>query len=134
MIATLQPPTIARQVQSPRPPSRVEELQQTVSASRLGLWQSCRLKFYFKYVLRIQKAATPARHFGKVVHAVLQAWNKARWRKQSFSPDRFKTVFDLGWKENQKEIAINWDGEEEAERTGAIPIDRNLFLVLLPTQ
>ena len=100
----------------PEPPSRVEELQQTVSASRLGLWHTCRLKFYFRYVLRLQKPPTPALHVGKVVHAVLQAWSMARWRKEPFALARFKGRFDLGWKEENKGAVINWDGEEEAQR------------------
>jgi len=30
-------------------------LQETVSASRLGLFLQCRLKFFFRYVLKLQK-------------------------------------------------------------------------------
>src|SRR5438270_11122812 len=99
---------------APRLPARprsVAELQRTISASRLGLWQQCRLKFYFKYVLGLVKPPTPARHVGSVVHAVLQAWNKARWRRETFVLERFKLLFDQGWNEKQKPAAINWDGE-----------------------
>jgi CRISPR/Cas system-associated exonuclease Cas4 (RecB family) len=100
-------------------PSRIEELQRTVSASRLGLWQQCRLKFYFKYVLQVQKPPTGARHIGRVVHSVLQAWNKARWRKEALVEARFRGVFDQQWAEEQKEVPIKWAGEEEKERSGA---------------
>jgi putative RecB family exonuclease len=52
-----------------------------------------------------------------VVHAVLQAWNKARWRREAFVLERFQTLFAQGWKE--KATTINWDGEEQEERVGA---------------
>jgi putative RecB family exonuclease len=100
-------------------PSRVEDLTKTVSASRLGLWQQCRLKWYFKYVLKLTKPPTPARHMGKVVHAVLQAWNKARWRNESLPVDGIKTLFDGTWAEQQRGMQLNWEGEEESEKTGA---------------
>ena len=119
MIATLESLGSASQPTQPEPPSRVEELQQTVSASRLGLWHTCRLKFYFRYVLRLQKPPTPALHVGKVVHAVLQAWNMARWRKEPFALDRFRGRFDLSWQEENKGAVINWDGKEEAQQSTA---------------
>ena len=62
---------------TPRP-DPIAELQRTISASRLGCWQQCRLKFYFRYVLRLSKRPTPSLHVGSVVHAVLQAWNLGR--------------------------------------------------------
>ena len=62
---------------TPRP-DPIVELQRTISASRLGCWQQCRLKFYFRYVLRLSKRPTPSLHVGSVVHAVLQAWNLGR--------------------------------------------------------
>jgi putative RecB family exonuclease len=100
-------------------PSRVEDLTKTVSASRLGLWQQCRLKWYFKYVLKLTKPPTPARHVGKVVHAVLQAWNKARWRNESFPVESIKSFFDGSWAEQQKGMQLNWEGEEETDKAGA---------------
>ena len=57
--------------------TRLEALAEEVSASRLGLWSSCRLKFYFKYVAQIKKPATPALHVGKTLHGVLQSWSHA---------------------------------------------------------
>jgi len=59
-------------------PASIEKLQKTVSASRLNCWLQCRLKFYFRYVLKINKPKTAALHFGSVVHLVLQQWNMAR--------------------------------------------------------
>ena len=40
----------------PSEEDRIQELHQTVSAFRLNTWQSCRLKFYFRYVLKIKRA------------------------------------------------------------------------------
>ena len=99
------------------PPDRIAELQRTVSASRLGLWLTCRLKFYFRYALKIQKPTTPALHTGTTIHAVLQAWNLARWRKQPFALETYKGLFETGWKDQKS--AIDWDGEEDKQRQQA---------------
>src|SRR5271156_5298471 len=99
------------------PPDRIAELQRTVSASRLGLWLTCRLKFYFRYALKIQKPTTPALHTGTTIHAVLQAWNLARWRKQPFELASFKQLFEVGWLDQKS--PIDWDGEEDKQRRQA---------------
>lgn len=64
MIATVEPLAAAK-------PKSVAELRQTVSASRLNTWLSCRLKFYFSYVLGLTKPKTAALFVGTSVHAVL---------------------------------------------------------------
>ena len=97
-------------------PNPIETLQKTVSASRLSCWSQCRLKFFFRYVLQIQKRKTASLHFGSVVHEVLKAWNMARWRKQAVELDRFKTLFEKGW---QDQSQIDWDGEEEDQKKTA---------------
>lgn len=112
---------------TPRP-DPIAELQRTISASRLGCWQQCRLKFYFRYVLRLSTRSTPSLHVGSVVHAVLQAWNLGRWRKEPFSTERFRTVFDQQWPELQKGTVIRWDGEEEAERKTAWAVLENYWI------
>jgi putative RecB family exonuclease len=111
------------QVHSPAPPTPkanpnpIETLQKTVSASRLNTWLQCRLKFYFRYVQQISKPKTPSLHVGSVVHLILQAWNMARWRKQEFQLERFKKLFEVGWKDQPP--GINWDGEEAGEKNTA---------------
>ena len=100
-------------------PSRIEELVQQVSASRLGMWSSCRLKFYFKYVAQIEKPATPALHGGKVVHAVLQAWNITRWRGQTLTTADLRGQFNQSWENEQVAQKIDWEGNEAAKRDGA---------------
>ena len=88
----------------------IETLQKTVSASRLNCWSSCRLKFYFRYVRQISKPPTPSLHVGSIVHLVLQAWSMARWRREPFSIEALKSVFDTGWADQP--ARIRWDGEE----------------------
>ncbi|MGH7969520.1 MAG: PD-(D/E)XK nuclease family protein, partial [Limisphaerales bacterium] len=69
---TLPEPPVATRSNTPTTADRVSELGKTISASRLGLWLGCRLKFYFRYLLQIKKPTTPAMHSGSTVHSVLQ--------------------------------------------------------------
>jgi putative RecB family exonuclease len=92
----------------------VEELQQTVSATRLNTWLGCRLKFFFRYVLQLKKAPTPSMHAGVTAHALLQHWNMGRWRRQPFQLAQFKQVFADHWQDQPQ--AINWDGGEDQDR------------------
>ncbi len=103
----------------PVEPDRAAELQKTISASRLNLWLTCRLKFYFRYILQVQKPPTPGMHSGSTVHAVLQQWNLARWRREPFALERFKGLFTQQWAGLQEGLQINWDGEEQVERDSA---------------
>jgi hypothetical protein len=95
MIALANPQGASRLI-TMQPAHRMAELQKTISASRLGLWL-CRLKFYFRYILQFQKPPTPNMHAGSAVHAVLQHWNLSRWRRESFTTERFKVVFRSPW-------------------------------------
>jgi putative RecB family exonuclease len=120
MIATADPAQVLPPAQ-PKPKltkaSLIETLQQTVSASRLNCWLTCRLKFYFRYIAQISKPPTPSLHVGSIVHLVLQAWSMARWRKQPFEIEKFKTLFDKGWADQPAKI--HWDGEEPAQKSTA---------------
>jgi len=49
------------------------ELLATVSASRLSTFLGCRLKFFFRYVLKLQKPKTPSLHLGSAVHDLIPA-------------------------------------------------------------
>jgi putative RecB family exonuclease len=100
----------------------------TVSASRLQCWQQCRLKFFFRYVLALTKPITPPLHVGKTVHAVLQAWSLARWRKEPFRIETFRQLFENDWKERQADTVIHWDNGEEKQRTSAWAVLENYFL------
>ena len=101
---------------APGPGSPVETLKKTVSASRLNCWLQCRLKFYFRYVLKLAKPKTAALHYGSVVHLVLQQWNMARWRRQPFEITKLKQVFETGWLDQNQ---LDWDGEEAEQKSSA---------------
>ncbi len=88
----------------------VDELLRSVSASRLGTFQSCRLKFYFQYVQGLSSDKSPARLIGSAVHQVLRRWNLARWRKQPITTDHLR-----------QEVASFWDAEANANWN---PIER----------
>lgn len=126
MIAVLESPVAAPA--KPQPKDLIAELQKTVSASRLGLWHSCRLKFFFRYVLQLKKAPTPAMHAGSSVHAVLQAWSMSRWRREPFITEQFKALFNVRWLALQTDSKIRWEGEEDAERSSAWRALENYFL------
>jgi len=105
-------------------PTPVQMLQKTVSASRLNCWLQCRLKFFFRYILKITKPKTPALHYGSVVHLVLQQWNMARWRKQPFEITKLRQVFDAGW---QDQGQIDWEREEPDQKTSAWAVLEKYF-------
>ena len=94
MIAAVEPAKVAPPATPKANP--IETLQKTVSASRLTTFLQCRLKFFFRYVQQISKPKTPALHVGSVVHLILQACNMARWRKQEFQLEKFKSLFEDG--------------------------------------
>jgi putative RecB family exonuclease len=95
------------------PPNPIPELVATVSASRLGCWLTCRLKFYFRYVLKLKQTNTAAQYVGSRVHGVLQHWNLARWRQQPHDVDTLKTVYEREWQEKQKQDPVRWEPDEE---------------------
>jgi len=116
MIAAVEPGAAAAAPVSPASPEeRLITLQQTVSPSRLTLFLQCRLKFYFRYVAQIAKPKTPALHVGSSVHAVLKAWNKARWRQQPLTLKQLHEEYVQAWADAEE--PVTWeDGEEESEK------------------
>ena len=98
---------------------RLAQLCTTVSASRLSLWLQCRLKFYFRYLLQVQKPQTPSMHSGSTVHAVLQHWNLTRWRREPFALAPLKELFTAQWTKLQQGVQISWEDGQEAERASA---------------
>ncbi len=100
------------------PPTQTEiisRLQETVSPSRLTLFLQCRLKFFFRYVAQLSKPKTAALHVGTSVHAVLKAWNKARWRQQPLTLTQLHQEYARAWVETDEPVAWD-DGEEETEK------------------
>lgn len=104
----------------PKEPSETEiitGLQKKISASRLSLFLQCRLKFFFRYVLKLKKPKTPALHLGNSVHAVLKAWNKARWLQQPLTLKAVHEIYQAAWADDT-EGKVLWDpGEEDEDKT-----------------
>ena len=71
---------IAAPAPATRKPKSTSELLATVSASRLNTFHSCRLKFYFNYVLGLTRAKSGAQHIGSSVHFTLKLWNLVQGR------------------------------------------------------
>jgi putative RecB family exonuclease len=92
-------------------------LQEKVSASRLSLFLQCRLKFFFRYVLRLKKPKTPSLHVGNSVHAVLKSWNKARWLQKPLTLKQAHDAYSEAWTDTSEGTPIWEDGEEADEKT-----------------
>lgn len=105
------------------PPTRREETMKTlvsvVSASRLNTFHTCRLKFYFRYVMALVKPATAALYVGKAVHAALQQWSVARWRGQPHDVETLRAGFLMNWIAGQEEEPVPWDGDEDTQQEKA---------------
>ncbi len=113
LVDTLQPP--------PTEDQTIAKLQRKVSASKLALFQSCRLRFWFRYVLGLRKPKTPALHVGVAVHGVLSGWNHARWRQQTLGLTDLYTSYQAVWRSEQAEEPVAWDHpgvEAEQQQTG----------------
>lgn len=92
---------------------RLELLLETISASRLNCFHSCRLKFYFRYVLELAKPTSAAQFLGRAVHGALQRWSNARWRGQALDGENFKTSFVLDWASAQATEPVEWESRLE---------------------
>lgn len=99
-----------------RPVSADDHLLSVVSASRLNCFHTCRLKFYFRYVLELAKPSTAALFVGKAVHAVLQQWSMARWRGKLPDAESLKPGFTLDWANRQEDEPVKWKADEEKEQ------------------
>lgn len=95
----------------------ISDLQQTVSASRLSLFLSCRLRFWFRYVAELKKPKTPALHVGGSVHQVLKSWNMARWKGTPLTLKQLYDVYEASWAD-QKDEPVDWKDDDEAEQKG----------------
>ncbi len=109
MIALAPQPTV-------RPAPAGHHLTSVVSASRLNCFHTCRLKFFFRYVLELVKSATAALFVGKAVHAALQQWSTARWRGQTHDASSLKPGFILNWVTGQEEEPVKWEPGEENDQ------------------
>jgi len=103
-------------------PRTKEELLETISASRLGTWLSCRLKFFFRYLSGICKPPTPAMHVGTVIHGVLQQWNLSRWGRTLLASETIKNLFDELWSARKSDKEIRWENSEEEIKSSAFAL------------
>ena len=112
---------------SPAPTKVVKDPLEYLSASRLKSFHTCRLQWYFRYIEQIPSKASAALLVGKVVHAVLQTWNLARWRGEDTSLERMELVFEASWIHGCEEEAMTWNSSEEEakEKAGALSILRH---------
>src|SRR6187431_2919345 len=105
------------QREEPSDKETLSGLQNTVSASRLSLFLQCRLKFYYRYVLKLKKPKTASLHVGNSVHAVLKAWNKARWVQKPLTLKQAHDAYLAAWADIT-EGSVEWEpGEEDDEKT-----------------
>jgi putative RecB family exonuclease len=112
----------------------LQQLQETVSASRLGLYLQCRLKFWFRYVQKLLKPKSPSLHLGSAVHAVLKRWNKARWIERPLTLKEAHDAYCEAWADDS-EGPVDWQGDEEAEKlTGWRLVDTYLREAHVPAQ
>jgi putative RecB family exonuclease len=113
MIAITQPPL-------QQETSLLEKLTSVVSASRLNTFHTCRLKFYFRYVLGLVTSTTAAFFVGKAVHAALQQWSVARWKGQPHTAESLKVGFHENWVTAQTDDPVEWEeGKEDGHQTKA---------------
>ena len=108
MIALVESPQHAKQ----------SVLDEPVSASRLNCFHSCRMKFFFRYVEKIQKPASAALHVGKAVHAGLQQWSKRRWMGRPCGAEEIKGDFENHWSQPEEPVVFE-EGEEVVQRDKA---------------
>ena len=95
-------------------------LLEPVSASRLNAFHSCRLKFYFRYILKLRKPVGAALHVGKSVHAALPEWSKRRWHLKPSESHDIRDGFNDHWISLQAEDPVAFEsGEESVEQSKA---------------
>jgi len=95
-------------------------LGEPVSASRINLFHSCRLKFYFRYILKLIKPVSSPLHLGKAVHYGLQEWSQRRWLGKPSGVEDIRESFNTHWKTSLDESPVEFlEGEEEAQRDKA---------------
>jgi len=100
---------------TPTPSIQEQPKELVVSATKLNTWLSCRLKFYFRYVLHLKKPKTAALHVGSTVHSVLERWNKVRWKKEILSIKQLQALFEKSWLDEQKDEKVQWQPDEEPD-------------------
>ncbi len=110
-------PVNATPASTPTQAEIISDLKKTVSASRLSLYLSCGLRFYFRYVLGLTKPKSAALHVGSSVHSALKAWNKARWRNQPLTLKELHDEFTQAWGDTEQ--PVEWEDDEAEQKATA---------------
>jgi CRISPR/Cas system-associated exonuclease Cas4 (RecB family) len=99
-------------------PAETTDILSRVSASRLNCFLTCRLKFYFRYVLKLVTPTTGPLFVGRAVHSALKRWSKARWLGQPHDQESLKPSFLTDWILSQQEEPVVWEADEEEKQQG----------------
>jgi putative RecB family exonuclease len=106
----------------PRPPTPGEVAQALtgrdyVSYSQISLFQSCPLKWHFTYVEKVQPESTSAALLvGSSIHAAIQHHLESQLASDKQpTVDELMAVFSKNWKDEAKEIPVDYSREENAE-------------------
>lgn len=94
----------------------LRELTRSVSASRLSLFHSCRLRFFFRYVLTLTRPKAAALHLGATVHQVLRAWNRSRWQGTPRSLASMYALYEEAWIMGEAEAPVAWENLADMEQ------------------
>ena len=95
----------------------LRELIVTVSASRLGLFHTCRLRFFFRHVLGLTRPMAAALHLGATVHETLRVWNRARWRQQEIpSWGSLYASYEEAWIMAQAHESVAWENPADQDQ------------------
>ncbi len=94
----------------------IGELIATVSASRLSLFHTCRLRFFFRHVLGLARPKASALHLGAMVHQTLRAWNRTRWQGKEQSFGSMYGVYEEAWIISQADEPVAWESMAEQEQ------------------
>jgi DNA helicase-2/ATP-dependent DNA helicase PcrA len=81
-----------------------------LSVTQLGLYDICPFEFYLEHVLQIKQPVGPQLEFGKNLHAVFEAYFKAKLAGLAPSPVDLHKMIDVMWSEKgyeRKETALS---------------------------
>jgi len=96
-----------------------------ISPSRLKLFLTCRLKFYYEKVLGLKTPASPSLQIGKAVHAGLQHFHQRRWRGEQPAPEAVREAFTSAYAEMEGEDPVEYDSmsRDDCIETGGRVLD-----------
>jgi len=93
-----------------------------LSYSQISLFQACTLKWYFTYVEKAQpEMISSALLLGSSIHAAIQHYLECQMAAEKApSVDQLMEVFQVTWKEEAKQIPVEYSREENADSQAAL--------------